>query len=243
MYRHEPNAPAGVCFSAAIARALSRLGVDQVLGQRADDAVAAGVDLADAVLVLARRLDDAGGARVDDGGHAAGLGVEGVASGHGIRSVSSSARRGRRRGSTRRRPCPSTLRYFGARGSPVAAQLGVILDQRLRLRVVDLEALAHGFLAVVDALDQVLARDVVLPGHARRVVAKVVGAPRSAGARGARSSARRWRCRARRSRARSRPRRRPPAPHWPAESCAESRRRDSRSRNPAPSGARSPAPR
>ena len=51
----EPNAPPGVWRSAAIAAARLLAGVDQVFGQRADDAVAAGVDLADAVLVLARR--------------------------------------------------------------------------------------------------------------------------------------------------------------------------------------------
>ena len=57
-------------------------GVDEVLGERADDAVAARVDLADLRLVLPRRLDDARGARVDHRGDAAGLRVEGVA-GHG----------------------------------------------------------------------------------------------------------------------------------------------------------------
>jgi hypothetical protein len=59
--------------------------VDQILGQRADDAVASGIDLADPRLVLARGLDDAGGACVDDGGDAARLGVERVALGHGRR--------------------------------------------------------------------------------------------------------------------------------------------------------------
>jgi hypothetical protein len=51
-------------------------GVDEVLGQGADDAVAAGVDLADHVGMLARGFDDAAGGSVDDGGDAAGLGVE-----------------------------------------------------------------------------------------------------------------------------------------------------------------------
>jgi len=53
-------------------------GVDQFLAQHADDAVLAGVDLADAVAVLARRLDDAAGGRVDDRGDAARLGVQKV---------------------------------------------------------------------------------------------------------------------------------------------------------------------
>ena len=58
-------------------------GVDQVLGQRADDAVLAGQYVLDLVAVLAAGLDDAAGGRVDDGGHAAGLGVESVLLGHG----------------------------------------------------------------------------------------------------------------------------------------------------------------
>ena len=53
-------------------------GVDQVLGQRADDAVAACVHLADLVLVLARCLDHAGGRCVDHRGNAARLCVEGI---------------------------------------------------------------------------------------------------------------------------------------------------------------------
>ena len=61
-------------------------GIDQVFRQGADDAVPAGVQLADPVLVLATGLDDAAGRGVDDGGDAAGLGIEGVAGfpcGHG----------------------------------------------------------------------------------------------------------------------------------------------------------------
>src|SRR5204863_976256 len=58
--------------------------VDQVLGERADDAVAAGVDLSDAVSVPARGLDHARGTRVDDGGHPARLGIEGILRFHGI---------------------------------------------------------------------------------------------------------------------------------------------------------------
>ena len=53
-------------------------GVDQVFGQRADDAVPAGVDVADPALVLARGLNDAAGGGIDDGGDAAGLGVKGI---------------------------------------------------------------------------------------------------------------------------------------------------------------------
>ena len=52
--------------------------VYEVFGQCADDAVAAGKDLADPRLVLTRRLDNAAGARVDDRGHAARLGIERV---------------------------------------------------------------------------------------------------------------------------------------------------------------------
>ena len=58
---------------------LSLLTVDQILGQRADDAVAAGIDLADLRAVLAGGLDDAAGGGIDDGGHAAGLGIKRVA--------------------------------------------------------------------------------------------------------------------------------------------------------------------
>jgi hypothetical protein len=53
-------------------------GIDQLLGQRADDAIAAGVDLADDIGMLARGLDDAAGGGVDDGGDAAGLSVKGI---------------------------------------------------------------------------------------------------------------------------------------------------------------------
>ena len=53
--------------------------VDQVLGQGADDAVAPGIEMPDAVAVPAAGLDDAQCAGVDDGGHAAGLRVQGIA--------------------------------------------------------------------------------------------------------------------------------------------------------------------
>ena len=56
-------------------------GVDQVFGERTDDAVATSIDLADAVAMATRSLDDCASRDVDDGGHAAGLGVEGVSFG------------------------------------------------------------------------------------------------------------------------------------------------------------------
>jgi hypothetical protein len=57
-------------------------GVDQVLGQGADDAVAPGVDLADLVLVRVSGFDHAAGRRVDDSGDTARLCVESVFRGH-----------------------------------------------------------------------------------------------------------------------------------------------------------------
>ena len=80
--RQEPKAPDGVERSRAIAAARLLAGVDQVFGQRADDAVAPGVDLADLVLVGARGFDHAAGRCVDDGGDTARLCVEGVLRGH-----------------------------------------------------------------------------------------------------------------------------------------------------------------
>ena len=53
-------------------------GVDHVFGERADDAVAPGVDPADAVAVLARGFQHAASRDIDDGGHPAGLRVESV---------------------------------------------------------------------------------------------------------------------------------------------------------------------
>jgi len=60
--------------------------VDEVLGKRADNPVASGVDLADVAAVLTRRFDDAAGGGVDGGGNPAGLCVKGVLSGHKSRS-------------------------------------------------------------------------------------------------------------------------------------------------------------
>ena len=53
-------------------------GVDHVFGERTDDAVAAGVDLADTIAVPSRSLEHAAGRDVDDGGDPAGLRVESV---------------------------------------------------------------------------------------------------------------------------------------------------------------------
>jgi len=50
--------------------------VDEVFGKGAYDAIAARVDLAEPVAVLARRLDDGAGGGIDGGGDAAGLGVK-----------------------------------------------------------------------------------------------------------------------------------------------------------------------
>ncbi len=57
-------------------------GIDHVLGERADDAVAAGIDVGDLRAMFARGLDDPAGRGVDHGGDAAGLGVKRVSSGH-----------------------------------------------------------------------------------------------------------------------------------------------------------------
>ncbi len=51
-------------------------GVDHILGQSADDAVPAGICLADLAAVPARRFDHATGRGIDDGGDSAGLGIE-----------------------------------------------------------------------------------------------------------------------------------------------------------------------
>ncbi len=52
--------------------------VDHVLGQRADDAIAPGVNLADTVPVFPRRLDHAASRGIDDRGHAARLRIKRV---------------------------------------------------------------------------------------------------------------------------------------------------------------------
>ncbi len=61
-----------------------KTGIDQVLGQRADDAVATGEHLADALGVTARLLDQAARRRIDDGGNATGLCIERVPDRHGL---------------------------------------------------------------------------------------------------------------------------------------------------------------
>jgi len=60
------------------------VGVDEVFGEGADDAVATGIDIGDLVRVLAAGFDDAAGRGVDYGGNAAGLGVESVLGCHEI---------------------------------------------------------------------------------------------------------------------------------------------------------------
>ena len=54
-------------------------GVYEVFGERADDAVTAGIDLADVARIAAGRFDDPGGRGIDDRGHPAGLGIKGIA--------------------------------------------------------------------------------------------------------------------------------------------------------------------
>src|SRR5690348_16245362 len=56
--------------------------------------------------------------------------------------------------------------------------LRVIGDERLGLRMIDREPLAHRLLAVVRALDQRLAGDVVAAGDPRRIELDVIGASR-----------------------------------------------------------------
>src|SRR6185437_5885775 len=62
--------------------------IDQILCQRADDAIASRVDFADVSRLPHCRLDDAAGRGIDDGRHSAGLGVERVLLGrrffHGV---------------------------------------------------------------------------------------------------------------------------------------------------------------
>src|SRR5678815_1570646 len=57
--------------------------IDKVFGQRADDAVAAGIHLAEFVFVLAGGFDHAAGGGIDHRGYAAGLGVQNVHFCHG----------------------------------------------------------------------------------------------------------------------------------------------------------------
>ena len=63
------------------ARALL-VGIDHVLGQRADDAVATGIDVGDLVPVFPRGFDHPAGGGVDDGGYASRLRVERVSCWH-----------------------------------------------------------------------------------------------------------------------------------------------------------------
>src|SRR5699024_612988 len=57
-------------------------GIDQVFGERADNAVAPGIDSAYPVGEAASGLDDAGGGCIDGGGDTATLGVENIFCGH-----------------------------------------------------------------------------------------------------------------------------------------------------------------
>ena len=66
-----------------------QVGVDQVLGQGADDAVAACVDVGDLVRVGAGGLDHPAGRGVDHRSDTAGLGVKGILRGHGSTLVRS----------------------------------------------------------------------------------------------------------------------------------------------------------
>src|SRR5438309_2123856 len=91
----------------------------EVFAKRADDAVAAGIDLADAVLVSARGLDHARGAGVDDGGHPARLCIEGISRFHIALCHLSAAKTRSRISATE--PMPEIFLCFGARGSPRAA--------------------------------------------------------------------------------------------------------------------------
>src|SRR5690606_42138446 len=70
-------------------------GVDQILGQCTDDAVAASIDLADLVRMLASGFDNPGSRGVDYCGNPAGLGVEGVLDGHAGSKIGRASCRGR----------------------------------------------------------------------------------------------------------------------------------------------------
>ena len=152
-----------------IAQAGDRLGgffagVDQVFGQRADDAVASRVHLADLVFVLARRLDHAARRCVDDGSDAAGLRIESVAflpclafidRTRAASQVCEQPLRNRR--SVESSAAKQAVAYFidaagarkscgtcGARAFAAGRPFRVVVDQLLGLRVIDVQALAHG---------------------------------------------------------------------------------------------------
>jgi hypothetical protein len=76
------------------------------------------------------------------------------------------------------RPDAGNLVVAGRVRIPGRGPLRVVRDERLGLLVVDAEAFPDRLLLVVVALDEVLARGVVLARHLRRVVLDVVGAPR-----------------------------------------------------------------
>ena len=58
-------------------------GIDEILGQRTDDAVPAGKDPAKRLRMAASGLDDPRRRRVDDRGDPTGLSIEDVAGAHG----------------------------------------------------------------------------------------------------------------------------------------------------------------
>src|SRR5690606_6795167 len=66
---------------------------------------------------------------------------------------------------------------LGRVGRVDAGPVAVVVHQRARLVAVDLQALLDGFFAVVVALHQRLAGQVVLAGDLGRVELHVVGAP------------------------------------------------------------------
>ena len=58
-------------------------GVDQILAQRADNAIASGIDVCNRARMFAGGLNNARGAGIDHGRHPAGLGIKCIAGGHG----------------------------------------------------------------------------------------------------------------------------------------------------------------
>ena len=66
------------CFQCSNRAFAFTAGVDKVFGQGANNAVTAGVHLADTVAVLPGGFDYPAGAGINDRGYPAGLGIEGV---------------------------------------------------------------------------------------------------------------------------------------------------------------------
>ena len=61
-----PECAAGCMAQASDSSGALFTGVEQVFGQRADNAIAASLDLADFIFVFAGRFDDTAGAGIDD---------------------------------------------------------------------------------------------------------------------------------------------------------------------------------